>query len=278
VAIKAGADEGGKLTEAERVARDLMRDVVATEKLIGRTVKSVLADQAYLEAKRDVGLALASMQQKLAVQAPKIIELAVRDGDEIAKKFLGQLKYEVTAATLMEPLTDVEAVTAFATDLATSLNNTVSSAQSQIIRTIDVVARRETLRALTRVGERSGSIGERVESGTKILEQEGLSRYVDKAGRRWQLSNYLEMRILTDTRKATTIGAVNRYVTAGVKYVQVSSHASSCPICAPYQGQIMRIGGGSDDNTTGDYIEPPFHPRCRHVLAPYVPELAALFG
>lgn len=268
---------GGKKLDAEKIAADLVEQSSAVERQVRRAVKSVIVDQNYAATKQLIAESLNQLQTSISQTVPVLIRQAFDDGDELAAKFLADLK-TVTPETLLAPLSDVEAVLSVVTDLNMAVANSINTARSQTFRTIDLVARRETLRAVTRtITGRSDSLKVRVEQANNILNAEGISNFVDRRGRRWALTDYLEMRLATDTRKAVTEGAVMRYTTAGIQYVQVSRHADACPVCQQYEGEIARLDGGYDQYTTGGYVEPPFHPRCRHVLAPYQPSLSPLF-
>ena len=67
----------------------------------------------------------------------------------------------------------------------------------------------------------------------------------------------------------------------GETLVIISHHATSCPLCQPFENKVLiddvYSGGKADD---GDYMllsqamaEGLFHPRCRHGLGTYYPEL-----
>jgi len=60
--------------------------------------------------------------------------------------------------------------------------------------------------------------------------------------------------------------------------VQLTSHASPCPICAPLEGRVYSLSGESDRFPSVDRALPDrhgtIHPNCRHRFVPYVPELA----
>jgi hypothetical protein len=101
------------------------------------------------------------------------------------------------------------------------------------------------------------------------LADEGLTAFVDRRGARWKLATYTEMVARTTTREAVSVASVNRLQEQGLDLVTLSTHANSCPICLPYQGQTYSLSG-----TSGRYgripqaAYPPIHPRCRHVLTP----------
>jgi len=109
----------------------------------------------------------------------------------------------------------------------------------------------------------------------RLLDQ-GRPVFVDRIGRRWDLTNYTEMVARTTTREVMSQGTINRLLEHGIELVQVSAHnagdfclyyenvvVSIGPTPHPVYPPISAIGGG-----------PPFHPRCVHVLTPFVERLA----
>lgn len=103
----------------------------------------------------------------------------------------------------------------------------------------------------------------------------GVTGFVDKAGKRWQLGKYAEMVVRTTTREAVSHGTANRMLDAGYNVVTISAHANPCPLCAQYDGNtyyltqpdLNTVGEDTASHPTLD-IYPPFHPNCRHVLTP----------
>ncbi len=103
------------------------------------------------------------------------------------------------------------------------------------------------------------------------LLDEGQTAFVDRLGRKWRLDTYAEMVARTTTREAASIATLNTCQEFDLDLVRITTHYPTCPICAPLQGKVYSISG--KDNRypmLTDERRPPIHPRCRHVLAPYV--------
>lgn len=101
----------------------------------------------------------------------------------------------------------------------------------------------------------------------KRLIDQGITGFVDKAGRRWTLDNYTEMAILTTTREAVTQGTVNGLEASGADLYDVTKHLNSCIICQPYEGRTFSLSGNDPEYPKADKL-PPYHPRCAHVMRP----------
>ena len=106
----------------------------------------------------------------------------------------------------------------------------------------------------------------------RTLENNGLAAFVDKAGRNWRLDTYAEVVARTTPRETITQGTINRILESGRDLVQISSHSTTCSICAPLQGKVFSLTGKTEGYPEyKDYI--PVHPRCRHTLMGYIPQL-----
>lgn len=106
----------------------------------------------------------------------------------------------------------------------------------------------------------------------RTLEDNGLTAFVDKAGRNWRLDTYAEVVARTTPRETVTQGTINRILESGRDLVQISSHSTTCSICAPLQGKVFSLTGRTEGYPQyKDYI--PVHPRCRHILMGYIAEL-----
>jgi len=112
-----------------------------------------------------------------------------------------------------------------------------------------------------------------------------MQRFVDnnitsmktKNGRNINLDSYAETVARSTTRESQNKAQMNHMLASNRDLVQMSSHATTCPICAPLQGRIYSISGKSteypplDVAYSGGYAN--IHPNCRHVLMPYEPAL-----
>ncbi len=78
-------------------------------------------------------------------------------------------------------------------------------------------------------------------------------------------------------REAVTAGTVNRNLEAGNDLVMVTSHGARDG-CQFYEGKVFSISGTHPTYPPLSSIPnggPPFHPNCRHNLAPFVEDLAS---
>ncbi|MFF5582711.1 phage minor capsid protein [Streptomyces hygroscopicus] len=125
----------------------------------------------------------------------------------------------------------------------------------------------------------------------------GIRSFVDQAGRRWQLTSYAEMAVRTATGRAATEAHMRTLAEHGVDLVVVSDAPRECPLCAPWEGKVLSIGGpkgartvevehateddrmvnvrvaGSLDEARARGLQ---HPNCRHSVSAYTPGLTRI--
>ena len=118
----------------------------------------------------------------------------------------------------------------------------------------------------------------------QVLRREGVTAFVDKAGRNWSLHTYGSMVLRTTSRQAEVLAVLTADPEQDL--YQISSHGSTCAICAPLEGRVYSRSGtdpdfpplasafgkidpmGADD-LTNSYLN--IHPNCIHVLLPWTP-------
>ncbi|WP_331757307.1 phage minor capsid protein [Streptomyces albidoflavus] len=120
----------------------------------------------------------------------------------------------------------------------------------------------------------------------------GVSSFRDRAGRRWALTSYAEMAVRTSVGRAAVEAHMTTLAAAGVDLVVVSSSPRECPLCRPWERQVLSIGGPSGARTVdvehavddgrmvrvdvaGSLDEARAaglqHPNCRHSVSSYTP-------
>lgn len=116
------------------------------------------------------------------------------------------------------------------------------------------------------------------------LAQNGVTAFVDKAGRRWSLHSYGAMALRTTSRQAEVLSLLTEDPEQDL--YQISSHGTVCALCAPYEGRVYSRSGkdpdfppladafGRIDPKGGDGLSNTYlniHPCCLHVLLPWTP-------
>ena len=117
--------------------------------------------------------------------------------------------------------------------------------------------------------------GTRLEGAQLVLNEfanRGVTGFIDSAGRSWDLASYAEMSIRTNVGQAAVQGHINRLQDNGRDLVYVSGHEESCPICDPWEGEILSISGEDEryPSVADAEADGLFHPNCAHNLTAYI--------
>ncbi|MFC8495324.1 phage minor capsid protein [Streptomyces sp. NPDC057235] len=148
-------------------------------------------------------------------------------------------------------------------------------AESSATPLLDVTTRRQaTQAAMSRFADR------------------GLRSFVDRRGRSWQMTSYAEMALRTAVGRAAVEAHGDKLRAAGIALVIVSNAPHNCPLCAPFEGEVLALDGpggarivemehATDDGRTvrvhvaGSLDEARRaglqHPNCRHSTSAYLP-------
>ncbi|WP_155293509.1 phage minor capsid protein [Rhodococcoides fascians] len=130
------------------------------------------------------------------------------------------------------------------------------------------------------------SEAERLRLAQKLIDRyaaRGITAYIDRGGRRWSMTTFVEMA----TRTAAAQTAIDAHVTLLAEYgydlVRVSIHANCSPMCAPFQGHLLSATGATTSDgdeewrprvitSLADARRRGFnHPNCKHWVTLWVP-------
>lgn len=116
----------------------------------------------------------------------------------------------------------------------------------------------------------------RIQAAQKALDdlaEQGVTGFVDRTGRRWDLTAYVEMATRTAVSNAWDQAQAVVMVRSGLDLVLVSTHSleGSCPHCAPWLGRTVSLTGVTPGHPTLDEAkEAGFrHPNCRCFWLPF---------
>jgi hypothetical protein len=110
---------------------------------------------------------------------------------------------------------------------------------------------------------------------------------VDKAGRRWNLTTYVEMATRTAATELARRAQVAEVLRAGMDIVRVTVMPNCNPLCQPFQGRLLSLTGKATHDALGEPVVTTLkdalsrgynHPQCRHSIVPHVPGSAPRAG
>ena len=178
---------------------------------------------------------------------------------------------------------DLKAVTRLARDIVPShiarliseTNNLIDNTSFVILRNIDD-SYREVISAVSSgvlIGTETPQ--QAVQRALNLLADKGITGFVDKIGRKWELSSYVEMATRTATARSALQGHIDRQVDLGEDLMMISSIGTTCPICVNWQGKIISITGKTPGYPTLESAKQAgvFHPNCKHTIMAYAPEI-----
>ncbi|MET8098818.1 phage minor capsid protein [Streptomyces sp. NPDC005236] len=140
----------------------------------------------------------------------------------------------------------------------------------------------------------TGTRRQATQDAMRRFADQGITSFVDRAGRRWQLTSYAEMAVRTSVGRAATEAHMRTLSDAGIDLVIVSDTPRECPLCRPWEGRVLAIDGPTGERTVevehavedgrmipvkvaGTLDEARLagfqHPNCRHSVSAYTPGL-----
>jgi hypothetical protein len=121
----------------------------------------------------------------------------------------------------------------------------------------------------------------RIQAAQKALDDlaaQGITGFVDRSGRRWDLTAYVEMVTRTAISNAWDDLQAAAIVRSGLDLIRVSTHSleGSCAQCRPWLGRILSLTGGAGHPSLAAAKAAGFrHPNCRCFWAPLGAGVAA---
>ena len=106
----------------------------------------------------------------------------------------------------------------------------------------------------------------------KVSEDAGITAFIDKRGRSWNMASYTDMLCRTSSMQIFHQAKTNEYLAHGEDLVIVSSHSPTCDKCAPWNGKVLSLTGETPGYPTMEEAKAAglFHPNCRHTYNLYI--------
>lgn len=208
---------------ASRLARGLtIDDGWATRKLL-----------EVVELRNQAVRALDGLDNEAADAVTDVIEQAAARGSKVAAT-------ELAVTGTPAASTSTGSVDALAHETVTRLSGT----HTQILRaTVD--AYRAVVAEVSAPGIVTGTVTRRQAAARAIdsWAAQGVTGFVDRAGRRWEIETYAEMTTRTAAGRAFMQGSIDQYQTEGHQFVIVSDAPEECAQCRPFEGKGLSLDG-----------------------------------
>jgi len=253
-----------------------------------RAVKRLVRDQRTLTAEagrarlllREVAEILEQIDEEAATWIAENIPKAYLRGVRNAE--LGLSEIGLKSLPKIDPAIHREAIQA----LVDTAQDTLAEAGEGVRKGYQRLVRRTQLTAILdkKITEQT-ALGVGAGKARREVSKAMLQTLVDELGekplvingRHYDPKKYAELVARTQTADASKAGLVTRMVDAGEDLVMVTAHGAT-DACGPFEGKVFSISGTSEKYPALDRLPnggPPFHPNCKHRLAPFIEDLAS---
>ncbi len=248
----------------------------------------ILEDVARAAAARRVRVAAQATVGRLNGQVPPIVRRAL---DEAAQTGSYAAAAEVRNLLGVD-LDDTESIDRRRLDqLAAAVMDQVTPAHAAILRTVPDAYRQVIQRATPGLVVGAQTRREAAQRAMVELARRGVTSFTDAAGRRWELTSYVEMALRTAAHRTEIAARAEKLLADGHELAMVSDHPQECVVCRPFEGKVIALAGpagkrrvprrpgGKGRLVTVDVVATLaeaiarglLHPNCRHTITLYVP-------
>lgn len=278
--------------ELEKLVSIYLRAETAIINEFGRLRSQGLVDYHAVAALERVQAILRQMESDCWEYVPKMIEKQFYVRVPEARK---ALEVPETAAKHAAGYANAAVLTgeqhAIVDRLAANLMGEITDASMTVMATLQSalfgrvepdVYRRVGLEQVAAQQAAGRGVNASVPAFVQALRREGVRAFTDKAGRDWSLHTYCTMVSRTTSRQAEVLAVL----TADPEHdlYMISSHGTTCALCAPYEGRVYSRSGtdpdfpplaaafGKVDPAGPDTLANTWlniHPNCLHVLLPW---------
>lgn len=219
---------------------------------IGRLRSMGLVDYHAVAALERVQAILRKLESDCWEYVPKMIEKQFYVRVPEARKILEPVEkhlagYQNAAALTGEQYAVIDKLVMNLMGEITDASMTVmATLQSALIgRTEPDVYRRVGLEQVAAQQAAGRGINKSVPAFVDALRREGVTAFVDKAGRHWSLHTYCTMASRTTSRQAEVLAVLTADPEQDL--YKISSHNTTCALCAPFEGRVYSRSGKDPD-------------------------------
>lgn len=278
--------------ELEKLISIYLRAETAIINEIGRLRSQGLVDYHAVAALERVQAILRKMESDCWEYVPKMIEKQfyvrvpeARKALEVPETAVKHVAGYANAAVLTGEQHAIvnQLVAALMGEITDASMTVMATLQSALIGRVEPdVYRRVGLEQVAAQQAVGRGVNASVPAFVQALRREGIRAFTDKAGRDWSLHTYCTMVSRTTSRQAEVLAVL----TADPEHdlYMISSHGTTCALCAPYEGRVYSRSGtdpdfpplaaafGKMDPAGPDTLANTWlniHPNCLHVLVPW---------
>ena len=260
----------------ERLATQVLKVYEEAERVMTRRVAKRLAkgvtEPGWTEKKlaemRDVTVELRIATEDLMVERRELQRAAIQEA------YSGSSAAFASEAEQFAGVTNIAGKTANSTkvvNIMAELDSTMAAADRRILRQAEDAYAGVVGRVSALVATGSTTVREAVRREVNEFARQGITSFVDKAGRHWDMCTYAEMATLTAIERATREGYTDTMQAYGYDLCQISDHYGACPVCEAWQGVVISVSGMTSGYPSMADAEAAgvFHPNCLHDIDVY---------
>ena len=276
--------------ELEKLIALFLRAETAIINEIGRLRSQGSADYHVIASLERVQAILRQMESDAWTYVPKVIEKQFYVSHPEARRVPGESitkhirAYNRAAALTSEQHAMVDQlVAALMGEITDAAMTSMATVQSALIGRIEPdVYRRVGLEQVALRQATGQGVYKQLPQFVEALRREGVTAFVDKAGRRWSLHTYCSMVSRTTSRQAEVLATLTADPEQDL--YRITRTGTTCSLCAPYEGRVYSKSGtnpdypplsdafGKQDPNGPDTLTNTWlniHPNCRHSLQSY---------
>jgi hypothetical protein len=263
-------------TEAERVLLERIAKALAKGIDSPAWAEHKLLEVQLIQARAKV--LLTQLEQAAGQSVAEAILTAWNRGSAVAATDLAGV-LERALADVVDPLPGTRAVARLVEETTAKVVGT----HPRILRSTMDVYREVVAKASAQVLLGTLTRRQAAQAALNDFAKRGVTGFVDTRGRGWDMASYVEMAVRSSTAHAAVAAHVDRLQAYGMDLVIVSDAPQECPLCRPWEGQVLSLSGGTIgtiDGSGGVRVAGTlpeataaglFHPGCRHSVGAYQP-------
>lgn len=169
-------------------------------------------------------------------------------------------------------------------ELQNELSDRFSAVNSEILRDTDDAFRKIIGDAVSVEATGLTTWRQAQQDALNKFAARGITGFIDKAGRRWNIDSYAEMAVRTGMMKAAIQGMKDDALAHDEHLVIITDHEDTCPICERFERMVLALDaeGAKHPDCEGMLADAEagglFHPNCLHAATVYVPGLTIREG
>lgn len=267
----------------EKVVREMMRDYEAAyDRILGKLTKARLSQNFVQTAKqaqllKQIGKILDDFNGKAGDRLQKALEMAAQIASDAAQ---GDIEAMAANELTHSKTWFADYNTQYVESIVSDSMQHIAGQTDRMKQSVKTMLRDEA----TAIFRRAATEGVPIRKAYRMLRNEMATKmpdfqFIGKSGRRWDSKDYFEM--LTRTVMSQTANEVytNTLTAEGHDLVKVSVQGAK-DACRKWEGKVLSLTGKTKGYKTlaeAKASNEVLHPRCRHTLVFYDPEIEKVF-